>query len=602
MASTTSPPISLPDLLPDSFMLVYAVPLLVASFIATFAGTFLTFDRTRSFPPIDPPSRKIFYRLGGGVGGIIAGLLCGMHLTTYLSLLIVNRTKMHLSGVEFLVIWLLSGGLLAVVGGGWQIASGVFYALIAGGSFTCLIDIIFLPKSLLPRLVIYVVFTIILMVGALLPIARTQHAFARTCSALAGSIGFIISIALFSKQPGWSSPWLTLAITPYVGNHDAKEKGLSFAICAFAVLGAATDWLLKLKIGEDPDKEWDSILAGFAGNLPYGSQRAGTFKPLESFWTRLIKGELFHRRGKDDILFPPDDQLLPKPVSSVSSPPMMEKSWTGTPPPSFRPYPPTRGKTLTKSNGRSAGFKSLSDLSDSSDDEKGSPKISTRGSPPKYRPWLPKRTSTTNSAQTLVDGKDSGLALPPKLGTTLEEYSDVEQDVASVTPVLEDRDSPGWKPAFLRKHEEEIRRSGSLKGKEKEVGSTSSKNSSGPAVRFVDSPLSMSRETTRHGDSGGLTAGTPEDKPTPSLIRALDRIEKAHRAGEINASPIALTTRALPPPPTTTEVAFPTPSEPSQRSATPPVTLDESFWHKVKSKAEELTHHPSYPSMPVPQR
>lgn len=107
---------------------------------------------------------------------------------------------------------------------------------------------------MLPRLVIYAVFTALFLVGTLLPMSLVRHATLRTCSALAGSAGMVIAIALFSGVPSWSNPWLTLAIAPYVGPVDSKEKGLSAALCAFAAGGAAVDWLLKTRLGEDPDK------------------------------------------------------------------------------------------------------------------------------------------------------------------------------------------------------------------------------------------------------------------------------------------------------------------------------------------------------------
>ena len=64
----------------------------------------------------------------------------------------------------------------------------------------------------------------------------------------------VTAIALFANIESWANPWLIFAIRTYVGTIDSKEKGLSAALCLFAVTGAGCDWLLKLKVGEDPDK------------------------------------------------------------------------------------------------------------------------------------------------------------------------------------------------------------------------------------------------------------------------------------------------------------------------------------------------------------
>ena len=73
--------------------LVYAIPLLIASLVLTFAGTFLTLDRSRSFPPKHDKTDKFIYssyesfekrrsmlwwwRLEGGVGGLAEGYVFG---------------------------------------------------------------------------------------------------------------------------------------------------------------------------------------------------------------------------------------------------------------------------------------------------------------------------------------------------------------------------------------------------------------------------------------------------------------------------------------------------------------------------------------------
>ena len=70
----------------SAFALAYALPLLFLSILLTFAGTFLTLDRTRSFPhpsykaipgSLDAPKRRIAFALEGGVGGLAIGYSFG---------------------------------------------------------------------------------------------------------------------------------------------------------------------------------------------------------------------------------------------------------------------------------------------------------------------------------------------------------------------------------------------------------------------------------------------------------------------------------------------------------------------------------------------
>jgi hypothetical protein len=78
--------VQLSSLLPSgTFLLSYSLLLFLPSLVLTFAGAFLTFDRTRSFVPINDPfaipnkSRQNFLTpfFRGGVGGIIAGYTFG---------------------------------------------------------------------------------------------------------------------------------------------------------------------------------------------------------------------------------------------------------------------------------------------------------------------------------------------------------------------------------------------------------------------------------------------------------------------------------------------------------------------------------------------
>jgi len=83
---------SLIELLPATpYLLAYTLPLLLFSLVFTFAGTFLTLDRSRSFPvhgtgavytSLPMPgslegfkNKRLSWVFEGGVGGLIGGYL-----------------------------------------------------------------------------------------------------------------------------------------------------------------------------------------------------------------------------------------------------------------------------------------------------------------------------------------------------------------------------------------------------------------------------------------------------------------------------------------------------------------------------------------------
>jgi len=93
---STSPSQLIPLLLTTPYLLAYCIPLLLLSSILTFAGTFLTLDRSRSFPPssegdyavLPTPGafgkkqaeRRFRWPLEGGVGGLLGGYAFGRTL------------------------------------------------------------------------------------------------------------------------------------------------------------------------------------------------------------------------------------------------------------------------------------------------------------------------------------------------------------------------------------------------------------------------------------------------------------------------------------------------------------------------------------------
>lgn len=258
------------------YTLAYTLPLLLISILLIFAGSFLTLDRTRSFPPAEEYSalpgsfdpkfkkRKLNLRLEGGVGGLAIGYAFGIHLSTLLALLIPGTTSSaSLSPKSFLAVWILSCIPTTVLGGLQRHVALLFAGV--GGGFSIAIGLsVILHPSLLPRQILLGIFSILLTttIFAGLYVSRFSLALRpalRTATSAMGSLGLVMSIALLSRpQPvlGWANVWERL----WVRNGDpaewgaGNEKGLSAAWGVFWIFGIAGDWALSRWIGECPDE------------------------------------------------------------------------------------------------------------------------------------------------------------------------------------------------------------------------------------------------------------------------------------------------------------------------------------------------------------
>ena len=144
-------------------LLAYSIPLLILSILLNFAGTFLTLDRSRSFPPsssslplsaFDPPQKRLKFTwfLQGGIGGLATGyvfgrkftlpylitqisisLSCIVHLSTFLALLIpVISTSHALSSNAFIAVWILSCISTTILGGRFKYCA-LFFSAVLGG-------------------------------------------------------------------------------------------------------------------------------------------------------------------------------------------------------------------------------------------------------------------------------------------------------------------------------------------------------------------------------------------------------------------------------------------------------------------------------------
>jgi len=289
--------VELTSLLPSkAFLLPYALLLLFPSLVLTFAGTFLTLDRTRSFVPINDPfsiSNKSYTRFltpffRGGVGGIIAGYAFGLHLSTFLSLLIPSLSNASpLTPSSFLAVWILSSLLTAVIAGRWKYVAFAAAGITGGATLAISISVITHP-SLLTRVILVATFFPILTVFTLLPLHRFQCAVVRTAMSATGSFGLVLSIAIAAGIPAWSNVWERLWVSDSLEWGTTKEKGLSVGFCLFLIAGIVCDWFLKRHFGENPDQEWDSYLAKYVATIPNAEDRAGSFQPLTSIWSKLF--------------------------------------------------------------------------------------------------------------------------------------------------------------------------------------------------------------------------------------------------------------------------------------------------------------------------
>ncbi|KAF9046313.1 hypothetical protein BJ165DRAFT_1527423 [Panaeolus papilionaceus] len=341
------------------YNMAYTLPLLLFSLVITFAGTFLTLDRTRSFPSqaaaatsstskysalpipgsLDLMTKKRRFRwyLEGGVGGLLGGYVFGLHLATALSVLIPGSTNMSmLSSRSFLAVWVVLVIVMTPLAARYRIAATLFYGILGGVSIALSLSVITHP-SLPARQILIIIFAVLMpiltMLALFIPRLRYRflHPLLRTCSASAGSFSLIISIALLitPKEESWANIWERLFLRdgpitrPGWGN--GREKGLSAAWAVFWVVGAGVDWALSRWIGECPDEKWDSYLAHYASNLPNHSDRAGTFYPPTSIWDKWFPSSKtpFIPEKEKEILFPDDVKTKGSPTDLLSSLPYL---------------------------------------------------------------------------------------------------------------------------------------------------------------------------------------------------------------------------------------------------------------------------------------
>ncbi|KAF7422881.1 hypothetical protein PC9H_011045 [Pleurotus ostreatus] len=493
-------------LLPNTpFLLAYSLPLLLVSLILTFTGSFLTLDRTRSFPQKYQPipgsfgtqnSRKQLWILEGGVGGLAIGFLFGVQLSTLLALLIPSVTSSsRLGNGSFLAIWIISSVLTTLLAGRWRYCAFAFIGLSGGSMLATGLSIIIHP-NLVTRQIFVGILTPFMLISSLLPLPRHRRITLRFCAATAGSFGLTLSTALLAHIPAWANCWERLWVHADIEWGTSHEKGLSAMFCLCIVIGVVVDWFLRRKFGECPDEKWDSYLADYASNLPNRADRAGSFQPLTTFWERT-----FGAKKEPEIIFPPTsgtpdlkspqgfDVSVPSlhkhddVLSLPKSPGFLRKARSQT-----RFSPGAKRREAVK-------FRPMGELSSDSEHE---------GDSFPRRPWL-KHNSTTSTDATLVDAKQGGSksrGFDPK-------GLDYDEELAKLQALGKARDIQEGSIPEYSDHEDEQ--------PAKSTGASSATSHTAVAQ--------LSPSASSHPAHTPL-APVPA---TPSLIMALDRVAIAQR-------------------------------------------------------------------------
>ncbi|KAJ7621139.1 hypothetical protein FB45DRAFT_798859 [Roridomyces roridus] len=515
---TINDSVTLTNLLPSTdYLLTYSLPLLFLSLLLTFAGTFLTLDRSRSFPPerygVLPgafePKKQINFTLEGGVGGLTSGYAFGVHFSTFLALLVpAISTSTPLNSKSFLAVWLLSSAITTFLAGRWRYFALTFIGISGGATFSVALAVILHP-SRLARIIITAVLIVISIVMVLLPIPRTQHSAVRFATASTGAFGTVLSIALLAHVPAWANVWQRLWVAiDFTGSWGTvEEKGLDAGFCLFFVAGMASDWFLRRQFGECPDEKWDSYLANYAASLPNASNRAGTFTPFASFWERVF-GASPPINAPKDVIFPDDD------ADDVKlAPGKHRESFEFQRSPTYL----KKGRSAARFQARMGGKRGAvkfqpvgeADLSSSDEDDPlRSPPLSPTKIP---RPWLRQKMSMSSTTPTLVDDSSTKSrninfdkemskvrgAKKRTMDDAAPDYSDFEEDVTSLGK-SDGKDGKEWSPGFLQRH-----RSGTNSSGSQRTAVTRSTASNPPPLAPVPA--------------------------TPSLIKALDRIAVAQK-------------------------------------------------------------------------
>ncbi|KAE9395098.1 hypothetical protein BT96DRAFT_1022092 [Gymnopus androsaceus JB14] len=488
-----------------------------------------------------------------------------VHLSTFLALIIPTSSSSSLSSSAFIAVWILSSVSTAILGGRYILVTLVLAGLSGGALFALSVCVIIHPE-LSTRVILVSVsmslLTLSIIAAELIP--SFKHSLLRFAASSTGAFGVTLSIALLaspSSALSWASVWSHLALAASTVWGTSAEKGYLALFCLLLIAGAAADWGLWRKWGTNPDEKWDSYLAEYAANLPNDTKRAGTFQPFASVWERVFgHAEIASApsSGKHDVLFPLADIEMAPDLDPPTKLGKYDKGFSPTttafsdPEPLFlytyasTPGVLKKGRRPSKKASIGGGFRKkevvkfrpLDEVSSGSDSDEEDGRMRRQ----EQRPWLRTMSSATSSTPTLVDSSGlkpqiksnnsnsaslkedeeldyekevgrlkaaikrrvSGTASPglsdAEAGTPAD-YSDFEEeDIVEQKDGAKDNDGEKeWSPKFLR------RQSDSHRSPNPTVAIL-------PLTSLFLAPLSL--------------APVPA---TPSLLHALDRVEKARR-------------------------------------------------------------------------
>ncbi|GAA5825309.1 hypothetical protein JCM11251_006931 [Rhodosporidiobolus azoricus] len=238
--------------------------------------------------------------IGGGVGGILAGAVV---LGTFSAFLILSITASQspptLGGWPTLAIIFVPSLLGAVLGGRWDWAAKIAYAVLASLSFSLLLTLSLRLSAPLPRILLLLFPLLLSLLCLFLPAlaSRTQRFLLPALCALSGSMLFVLSIDAFPKVRLGVVDALGLLVTRNgVGVESGKGvaavvvlwneggvKGLLAAWWILTVLSGAGMGIWGL--GIEGDESWNTYLSRFAASHP--STPAGTHLSSPSLSERL---------------------------------------------------------------------------------------------------------------------------------------------------------------------------------------------------------------------------------------------------------------------------------------------------------------------------
>jgi len=483
----------LTDLFPStSYRLAYTLPLFALSALLAFAGVFLTLDRTRSFRPHSDPlnvpgsfnltkkPKRVRLYLQGGLGGVAVGYSFGLHLATFLTLIVPNETTSAPLGPKaFVAVWVLTSIPFAIFSGLFEYAAFALTGITGGTSLAVALSVSIHP-NLMTRRIFHALLVSLFCILTVVPFSRTQRRSIRLAASASGTFGLIMSIALLAHVKPWSNVWERLWINDGNGWGTGNERALSAGYWLILIAGCSTDWALKKYYGGNPDEEWDTYLAEYASSLPISRNRAGIFRPLSSsVWDRLFPW--MHKSKQpiaSDFLLPHDskhssapflsfdsiERPMAKPAFTLDDSPHLQRRQSRSPHPRLRGLRNAGGHGYRKREAVKFGVVNPDDSSSDDDDD-----------PLSTLPPRPARRTSTLSSVTLTNGSNTGSRGFPSIkedqenvasaklaalrgkggGDGAPEYSDYEEDVTDVQAQTgeRDRDSPSWRPPFLTRHD-----------------------------------------------------------------------------------------------------------------------------------------------------